>query len=289
VSIHGSQLQLPGEAAADAVVLDEDVAFQKVYSAITSIPNVSTLLAEGISQAVDEIVDPVRSGRWRISQLDQPEKTVIGIRVENILRMALELPRAKPLDIVVAGNNVDIKFTLGKSWSIPPEAFGELCLLTNFNVSTGRVSAGLLRTTLANLNPSENRDKKKSITKKGREAIRWIIHNELPRKSVVRFLGDIAPDLRLQITDPSAGAQERLNRLFLNLKYKEIPERVVEAVAIGHVDWERRLRQDKSNAKAPEKQGFRVLRGTAPKGRARAKLLGLAPLAIGYCVAVDSF
>jgi hypothetical protein len=269
------------------VTQDPDLEFDKVYQALCAIPDVSSILCEGISKAVDEVVDPVRSGRWTVSQLEQPEKTVIGIRVENVLRMDLGLQRAKRLDVVIDGTNVDIKFTIADNWTIPPEAVGELCLLARFNVDTTTVSAGLLRTTDLNLNRGKNRDLKRTVAAAGRDAIRWFIQDQRPERSIVGFLAAIDDKTRALVTDPSVGAQERLNRLFLAFKYKPIPETVVEAIAIGHVDWERRLRPDKRNRKAPETRGFEVLRSTSPGDRKRLAAMQLPPLRKGYCIAVD--
>ena len=264
-----------------------DIELDKVYVAIRAIPNAASILCESVSQAVDEVVDPVRSGRWAVSQLEQPEKTVIGIRVENVLRMNLELPRAAHLDVVVDGTNVDIKFTINSNWTIPPEAVGEVCLLTRFNIRDVTVSAGLLRTTDPNLNPGRNRDQKRTISTLGRAGIRWLIQEERPQKSLVGFLGNIDDQTRLRITDPSVGAQVRLNRLFLMYKYNPIPETVVQAIALGHVDWQRRLRPDAQNPNAPETRGYEVLRSTSPSDRKRVSDRGLHPLRKGYCIAVD--
>lgn len=265
----------------------QDSELENVFRAICAIPNATSILCEAVSQAVDEVVDPVRSGRWTVSQLDQPEKTIIGIRVENVLRMALGLPRATHLDVVIDGTNVDIKFTINANWSIPPEAVGELCLLTRFNVQHVTVSAGLLRTTEPHLNAGRNRDQKRSVSQRGRDAVRWIIYDMRPQGSVVGFLGAIDPESRIRLTDPTAGAQERLNRLFLTFKYEPISEKVVQAIALGHVDWSRRLRPDGQNPNAPERRGFEVLRSTSYADRRRIIELELDPLPRGYCMAVD--
>ncbi len=68
-----------------------DTRLDEVERVLRAVPGVTGKIRDGVARAVDEIVYPVRSARWRISDLDQPEKTVIGIRVENVLRMELEL------------------------------------------------------------------------------------------------------------------------------------------------------------------------------------------------------
>lgn len=262
-----------------------DVAAGKVAAALDSIAKSRELIREGISQAVDEIVDPVRSGRWELDQLDQPEKTVIGIRVENILRMALELKRGTRLDLEIAGTEVDVKFSLSEGWMIPPEAVGEICLLTSYRDSDGTVSAGLLRTSDSVLNHGANRDGKRTVRAAAKADIEWLVRDEVPDQSLVGFMKGLPDSLRGLITDHSVGAQERLNRLFAARKAVPIPEIAVEAIA-QHKDWTRRLRPDARNPKGPAQRGYEVLRQSSPTDRQELKRRGLPPLKRGYCVAL---
>src|SRR3546814_14426389 len=149
------------------------------------------------------------------------------------------------------------------TWMIPTEAVGRICLLTSYNSSTGSVSAGLLRTDLDALGAGQNQDLKRSVTKAGRERIRWLVDREQPQLSIIGFMAKLDPGLRDQVTDTSVGAQERLNRLFLALKGQWIPESFVEAVA-QHDDWTRRLRPDPANPKAPGQLGYKGRRQAAP-------------------------
>ena len=213
-----------------------DETLDRVEAAFRAIPDLRAKLRDGIARAVDEIVDPVRSARWTITNLDQPEKTVIGIRVENVLRMELELQRAQHLDMIVAGENVDVKFTIGTNWQIPLEAHGAICLLTSFREADHTASAGLLRTVPEALNPGSNRDRKRGVSMSGRAAIRWLIKDEVAGLSIIGFMAGLTPELRSAVTDPAVGAQVRLNRLFTALKDRPIPEALVQAVA-QHKDW----------------------------------------------------
>jgi hypothetical protein len=266
----------------------DDQEFDQVFKALQAIPNVESLLCEGISRAVDEVVDPIRSARWSVDELSKPEKTIIGTRVENILRIDLELPRAKRLDVIVDGVNVDIKFTINENWTIPPEAMDQLCILTRFESKTNAASAGLLRIKDELLNKSVNRDKKRTLNANGRSNVRWLISARRPIHSQVAFLSQIDEQTKQSITDTGVGAQERLNRLFLKFKYVPIPETVVQAIAAGHVDWQRRLRPDKQNRKAPERLGYEVLRSTSPDDRKRIRAMELPTLPKGYCLAIDA-
>lgn len=264
-----------------------DTALAAVEIALRALPNWDYRISEGIARAVDEVVDPIRSGRWQVADLDQPEKTVIGIRVENLLRMELELERGQKLDLRVAGEEVDVKFSMRGEWMIPHEAFGHLCLLTSFDEQKQSVSAGLLRTSVDSLRPSQNQDKKRQVSAVGKTRVKWLIQNRIPQTSIIGFMASMDLDTRAAVTDSSVSAQQRINRLFLAIKMTPIPETVVHAIAQGHEDWKRRMRKDASNKSSPEKVGYDVLRQSSPKDRKTLKHLGLPPLDRGYCMSIE--
>jgi len=265
-----------------------DHRLDKVESALLGIANIHQKLLEGVARAIDEVVDPIRSARWNISDLDQPEKTIFGIRVENVLRMELELERSTKLDMKVAGEEVDVKFTIHANWSIPPEAIDEICLVACFRENRHSVSVGLVRATEDALNPGRNRDKKRGLSLVGKSRIRWLIKDVVADSSIIGFMAGLPPDLRQAITDTHVGAQIRQNRLFASLIDKPIPEALVEAIS-QHKDWTRRLRPDASNPNAPGqiKSGYDVLRQSAPNDRSRLIRAGRSPLQKGFCMSVD--
>ena len=47
---------------------------------------------EIINGALDYVIDPVRTGRTTVSDLDSIEKTFIGLKVEHFLRDELDVP-----------------------------------------------------------------------------------------------------------------------------------------------------------------------------------------------------
>jgi Restriction endonuclease NaeI len=267
-----------------------DSKLDEIEKELRAIPDYQVRIRESVARAVDEVVDPVRSNRWRVSDLTQPEKTVIGIRVEHVLTMELGFDRAKrkELDVVIAGQNVDIKFTIGSNWQIPPEVYDHdgICLVVRFDERTLQISAGLVRASIHLLNVGENRDKKKTLSAEGRRAIRWLVDTERPKRSVIGFMASCSDKMREYLTDPTVAAQERVNRLFLGFLNKPIPEEVVQAVE-QHVDWGRRLRRDRSKSKAPEKRGYEVVRSGSPWRKKQLLMgLGLPPLEDGYCVGI---
>lgn len=263
-----------------------DQELDEVEAALRLIPHLEEKLIDGVARAVDEVVDPVRSARWRITDLDQPEKTVIGIRVENVLRMDLELERSDLLDMKINGVDVDVKFTIHNNWAIPPEAENHICLVTQFNEQHHSVSAGLIRTTPEVLNIGRNRDRKTSISKTGKNHIRWLVNGAVASSSIIGFMARLDENTRMKITDPQVGAQVRQNRLFTLVPNRPIPEALVEAIS-QHKDWTRRLRPDATNPNAPgEEAGYDVLRQSSHKDRAWLLKEGKPPLKPGFCLSV---
>lgn len=90
--------------------------------------SLDVLFAHAIRQALDEVIDGGRTGRWSYSQLEKTEKTYVGTKIEILVRTALGLPRERPLDTVIAGHPIDIKWSglRTPSWQIPTEAVDEL-------------------------------------------------------------------------------------------------------------------------------------------------------------------
>ncbi|QXZ08631.1 hypothetical protein KUF54_11170 [Comamonas sp. Y33R10-2] len=262
-----------------------DSTLDSVEKFLRAIPDLEQKLVDGVARAIDEVIDPVRSARWTIAELDKPEKTVFGIRVENVLRMELELERSPVLDVKIAGENVDIKFTVRSNWTIPPEAHDEICLVARFKEINHAVSVGLVRVRENELNPGKNRDAKSGLNPIGMSRVRWLVKDQVAKSSIIGFMAGLPLQLRRDITDPHVGAQTRLNRLFVALLNQKIPETLVEAVS-QHRDWTRRMRPDASNARAPGKK-FDVLRASSSEDRKLIKTAGLPPLPKGFCMSID--
>src|SRR5438128_111360 len=85
---------------------------------------------ELVRDAVDFVLDPVRTARTRLHELDNVEKTFIGLKLEHFVRDMLDVPKGLR-DLEINGMDVDIKNTVGDNWSIPQETYlaSEPCLL----------------------------------------------------------------------------------------------------------------------------------------------------------------
>jgi hypothetical protein len=94
--------------------------------------DMSKVFGESLRRSLDEVIDCQRTGRYRVEQLEKTEKTYIGTKVEIVLRFAFELPRGGTLDNLIAGHEVDTKFSLTGQWMIPREAVDQLCLVDSW-------------------------------------------------------------------------------------------------------------------------------------------------------------
>lgn len=125
----------------------QDPPLEEVFKYLQQFPNFNAVIGQAIRQAIDEVIEGPRTGRWKVDALEKVEKTYIGTRVEIIVRSALGLEKGSTLDYVIVGHEVDAKFTLLKAWMIPQEAVSQLCLLLAADDENLKFSAGLVRTT----------------------------------------------------------------------------------------------------------------------------------------------
>jgi len=183
-----------------------------------------------LRQSMDEVLDGQRTGRFDVETLEKTEKTYLGTKVEIVIRAMFELPRGNKMDYRVAGHDVDSKFSLRGSWSIPTEAMGHLCLLTSASDLASTFDVGIIRITPEVLNSGRNKDQKTTISKNGRNRIIWLVRSarlpenlllSLPRSTVSRIL--------------SAGSgQKKINALLLHAQCHVIDRNTAVTVAQQH-------------------------------------------------------
>jgi len=180
-----------------------------------------------LRRSVDEVIDMPRTQRYSLDQIEKTEKTYIGTKVEILFRHQFKLVKGDKLDLRVAGEEVDIKNTIGTSWMIPQEAVNELCLLIKIDDKKGRFNVGIVYCDLRNLTTGKNRDQKRSISS-GNRAIFWIGKNVPMQKN---FFESMSPDICLQLTDVKASGAERVRRLCRLLPNVVFNRYIIECVA----------------------------------------------------------
>jgi hypothetical protein len=232
--------------------------------------DLETTFLRAIRQAIDEVIDGRRTGRFAYEELERQEKSYIGTRIEIVVRTAFELEPEGRLDTVIAGHPVDFKWSAKGGWMIPTEAVGELCLLLKGDETKGTFSVGLVRCEDAWLNPKPNKDGKRTISKAGKKNIRWLVKDgPLPTS----FLTTLDPETSAAVFARPAG-QARVRELFERVTGRPVPREVICTLAMQE-DPMRRIRQD---AAAAAMGGVVVFGGRYKKRREAAKLLGYGPL-----------
>lgn len=210
-----------------------------------------------LRQAIDEVIDSARSGRFTIDELASTEKTYLGTKIEILLRNYLHVPLGKKMDLLIDGIEVDVKNTIGSTWMIPLEAYGHPCILVSEVESTALCSFGIVVITDRVLREGANRDKKKSLTAKAVENdVHWILRQH---PYPVNFWLTLNHEDRTAIITPRGGTV-RVKELFKRHLRTPISRTLIEALA-QQKDPMRRLRKNGGARDPLEIDGIVVLSG----------------------------
>lgn len=204
------------------------------------------LFASLVRKAIDEVL-MLHPKRYSIRQLDAPEQTYIGTRVEILVKEALDLATGQHADANIAGHEVDIKWSKTLGWMIGPENIGTICLGIGADRQQSTVSAGLF-VPHKELLGSQNRDRKFSIGGPFRNRhVRWIVR-EAPLPP--NFIEQLDPRIREEIMAGSS-AQERMRKLAHLVSEKPIPRSALQFVSLNKADFMRRIREDTLSRNPP--------------------------------------
>lgn len=230
-----------------------------------------------IKAAVDFVIDPVRTARTSIEELDKVEKTFIGLKIEHYLRDWLNVPKGLRRDLQIDGTEVDIKNTVGSSWMIPPETYRgeEACLLIATAKFDGKCWLGLVLARDAYLG-SPNRDGKRPITEIGRRNILWLVEGQPYPPS--HWAGiDMVRFRELRAID---GGSKRAAQFFRENIGRLVHRSVIEALLYDQSDYMKRLRGNGGARDLLEAESILILSGAYD---------GAAALEAGYSLERDEF
>jgi len=225
-----------GSAHPDDAILDAIAA--AIVSAAGGLKGLKRELGELLRDCIDGVIKTPQTGRRLYAELQNSEKTYIGTCVEIDLRDRLKFHRGSQLDLDIAGTEVDVKFSAGISWMIPPEAMGRPCVIISADDTKGLCCFGLFIARLEYLNAS-NRDQKRSPSKFGRSNIRWLFKDE---PYPMNFWQTVSKETTARIASGRSG-NERIVTLFREVVDRPISRKIVEDVAAQR-DFMRRLRGD---------------------------------------------
>jgi Restriction endonuclease NaeI len=215
-------------------------------------------LPEIIHSAIDFVVDPVRTARNSISDLDNVEKTFIGLKIEHFFRDYLDLPKGIR-DLKIDGIDVDVKNTIGTTWMIPPETYRqeEACILIASAQKDRSCRLGLM-VARDNYLTKPNRDGKRGVGGKGRENILWLVEKaDLPAS---RWHGiDMLRFRDLRKLKPGALRAAQFFRENLGLV---VHRSVIQSLLFDQDDYMKRLRVNGGARDLLEPEGILLLSGT---------------------------
>lgn len=149
-----------------------------ISDALTNHDNFFDLTSGLIHGSIDFVCD----GEL-LEDLEACEKTFIGTRVQKQLMKKFNLPKGGLLDTEIAGHPVDVKFTLGRNWMIPPECVGHACILITADTNNLQYSLGVFEAHPENLTKGGNRDRKVSVSAAGKKNINWLCENHPLKRS----------------------------------------------------------------------------------------------------------
>lgn len=237
-----------------------------------------------VRDAVDFVLDPVRTARTRVSELDNVEKTFIGLKLEHFVRDMLDAPKGHR-DLIIAGMDVDIKNTVRSNWSIPQETYrdSEPCLLMAVDDTNYRCSLGLIIARPEYLHAGAgNRDTKKGVSSAGFQHILWLVAGQ--NFSVSKFAG-LDMD-RFRQLRKVRGGNERLAIFCRENSGRIVARDVIEALLFDQRDPMKRLRAGGGAPDILGHENIAILIGTYLADRDLAATLGFAGLKSDEIVAV---
>lgn len=222
---------------------------------------------------IDDVMQTAKTGRRSYAELEKTEKTYIGTRIEIGLRALLGVPRRK-LDLLLLGEDVDVKHTMGGNWMIPGEALGHVCILMGADEKKAVCYMGLFVARPEYLSLSTNQDRKRTISGEGFGHIRWLLRGHPYPPNFWRTVSAAS----IEAIVAGRTGNERLKALFRYVQERPIVRRVIEEAAAPQKDFMRRIRADgegKSGTRSDlAKEGILVLSGNYNGDLIRA--LGLA-------------
>lgn len=217
-----------------------------------------------IQDAIDFVIDPVRTGRTRIVDLDNVEKTFVGLKVEHFFRDYIDVPKGIR-DLRIDGLDVDIKNTVGNAWTIPPETYrnSEPVLLFMIADALGHCSVGLMVARPDYLRPGSNRDAKRSTSAAARQHIYWLVEKEKLPDS--RWVGIDMERFR-QLREMNGGSR-RAALFFKENLDRPVHRSIVQSLLHDQHDYMKRLRANGGARDILEVEHIVLLSGTFDQGK----------------------
>lgn len=228
-----------------------------------------------IREAVDYVIDAPTLARFRVEDLEPDEKTAAGKRIERLLRHTFKIDRGKKLDVLLGGEDVDIKTTMNRNWMFSKSSWGHVNLLIAYSEKKSTFSVGLAYVLEEHLG-AKNRDTKRSMKSQYREEICWIVRDSPYPPNFLAGLEDTELD---RIASHRYGTS-RVDALLEAVQERAIPRHAISSVA-NQRDPLKRIRSNGGSRTKLWPKKILVLSGTFKDDR------DLAHKALGVILARD--
>ncbi|UNK37734.1 hypothetical protein MNR02_14885 [Shinella sp. H4-D48] len=224
-----------------------------------------------LRQAFDEVIDAPRTGRFTLAETEKTEKTYVGTKVEILVRNHLDVPKGTILDMLVAGEEIDIKNTTGRDWMLPREVVGRPAFLVRSSEKTALCDVGVVVCRPDYLRISTNQDGKGQLLAAQHVNIWWILrqHPYPPNFWEILSVAD-----RNEIVS-ARGGTHRIAALFEKVQDKPISRQQVSALA-QQLDYMKRIRRNGGARDILAPKGIALLWGQ--RDRALIEQLNLGPV-----------
>lgn len=220
--------------------------------------------------AIDEVIDTPRTGRFLLQETEKTEKTYLGTKVEILIRSFLKFKKGAVLDMNIKGAEVDIKNTMGSTWSIPRENVGRPALLIRSNESTSLCDVGVAVLHDSYLNPGQNQDAKRSISAASAVHVWWLLRDH---PYPVNFWALLTEADRKSLV-AARGGTRRIAALFEMVQRRPISRLQVQGLAQQH-DYMKRLRRNGGARDILARKGVAILSGVYDQEAIKQLDLGL--------------
>jgi hypothetical protein len=240
---------------------EEDPELMAVAGALYLLDPTGDRVAGVLRDTLDQLYDGQHTGRWNFQQLFKTEKTHMGTLVEINLQREFHFADGDATDYRIAGVEVDCKYSMKGSWTLPPEVVGHLALLVTALDEADRWRAGLIRVEERWMNRGRNRDAKGTLSDAGRQRIHWMwpSHQRLPQNLFLH----LEPGVRERIFNSKAKRGDQHGQAKTNELFRSVQRRIIRRAELATVaqqdDFMKRARGNGGSRTALQSEGILVL------------------------------
>lgn len=220
---------------------EADPELQQVRDWFTIRTDFSQLMGDAVEDAIYYVLDGARTHRFDLldDRVDSDERRSVGTKLQFHVLENFDLPKLHHPDTEVDGIGLEIKGTIGRTWTIPKEGQCGVTLLIKADLHKWSHRAWLMRTHRAWLNDGRNNDGKRGIRARALSEYAYQLYPETSlRPNPLKLLSAE----QLDLVFGTAGQETRLKYLFSYLPDVVIPRAVILTVCAGKLDPIRRAR-----------------------------------------------